>query len=151
MTHSLNKIFCCFLVIGCLAIIIPTSYSAVPIKNEYPRNYNKYLSKQEVAWMYTMKTRFWEDGTKIVVFYYNFDSPLHKRFCNEVLGITTERFDTIVNTYINKGNAGYFKKVETEEEMIREVSRQKGAIGYISNEIVLVNRGVAVERFVVGK
>ena len=39
----------------------------VAVKNPVPKQ--KYtITRQEVSWIYGMKTRFWEDGTKITVY-----------------------------------------------------------------------------------
>jgi ABC-type phosphate transport system substrate-binding protein len=122
---------------------IGKSIAAEPVKNEIPQKYGK-ISKQEVFWMYTMKTRFWEDGTKITVFYQNFDSPQHKEFCRDVLGVSTDRFATNVETYINKGNAAYFVQVNSPRDVYYQVAKVQGAIGYLSNEFVLINKNGAI-------
>lgn len=115
------------------------------IKNESPVKYGK-ITKQEVFWMYTMKTRFWNDGTKVTVVYQDFSSRAHIDFCVNVLDTTTDRFERVVNTYINQGNAAYFIKANTENEVANKVGKTDGAIGYLSSEFVLVNRGGQIEK-----
>lgn len=119
--------------------------AATAIKNEEPVKYGK-ITKQEVFWMYTMKTRFWEDGTKVTVIYQDFSSTVHDDFCTSVLGVTTDRFERVVNTYINKGNAGYFIKASNENDVAFRVGKTMGTIGYLSSDFVLVNRGGQIEK-----
>jgi len=80
----------------------------LPIKNPVPKQ-TLTLTRQEVAFIYSMKTRFWEDGTKITVYYLDRSSPVHKAFVKKVLAITPEKFDAMLDTYLNSGNAGSFR------------------------------------------
>lgn len=121
-------------------------FAAQPVKNVTPASYGT-ISKQEVFWMYTMKTRFWDDGTKVTVVYQDFESKAHREFCAIVLNVTTDRFERNVNTYINKGNAAYFVKAESENDVFIKVGRTPGAIGYLSANFVLINKDGNVEKF----
>jgi hypothetical protein len=119
----------------------------LPIKNLDP-NYNKF-TKQEVIWMYTMKTRFWEDGTKITVFYLKPDSKIHKQFCNNVLGITPASFDSMVRTKLNMGNASYFRQAKSESDVYNKVELIPGSIGYVSENTMYVNGGGYVRKITI--
>jgi hypothetical protein len=96
-----------------------------------------------------MKTRFWPDGQKVTVFYMPFESKIHKDFCNEVLGITTNKFERNVETYVNTGNAAYFIQLTHDSQMLQKVSLTSGSIGYISSKLILVNRGDHVQIFTI--
>lgn len=109
------------------------------IKNIQPSTYT--ISRHEVYWIYTLKTRFWSDGTKITVFYLDFNNPTHVAFCKNVLGVNPISFQNSVDTYINVGNAAYFRKANSEYEVYRQVSRINGAVGYVSDKILLINVG----------
>lgn len=115
-----------------------------PIKNIEP-SYNNF-TKQEVIWMYTMKTRFWEDGTKITVFYLKPDSKIHKQFCNNVLDISPAQFDSMVRTKLNMGNASYFRQAKNETDVFNKVALIPGAIGYVSDNTLYVNGGGYVRK-----
>ena len=132
-----------FLIGVCFALIGPLSgkaFSAVEaIKNTIP--FENRISKLEVFWMYTMKKRFWEDGTKITVVYQDFESKEHQEFCEKVLGVTTSRFERNVSTYINKGNAAYFIKADSQADVVKKVSKTPGAIGYLDSNKVIINNG----------
>ncbi len=111
-----------------------------PVKNESPAHYEA-ISKLELTWMYTMKTRFWEDGNRITVFYMDTASPMHSKFCKEVLEISPDRFTKMVNSYINSGNASYFRLAQTPQEVLRKVGLIEGAIGYLDSDTVAINNG----------
>jgi hypothetical protein len=117
----------------------------VPIKNLNPTTMTS-MTRQEVVWIYTMRTRFWADGSKIVVFYQDFDTRAHNEFCREVLRINPTQFQTSIETYVNVGNAAYFRKVINEQEMYRMVERTPGAVGYLSESVLLINGGSGVRQ-----
>lgn len=122
-----------------LLLMISTSVSAssyAPIVNRYVED---RISRQEVYWIYTLKTRFWYDGSKITVFYMDFDSMHHRRFVIDVLRTSPYKFRASVDTYINIGNAAYFRKVSSEKEMWQRVSMTPGAVGYISETVLIMN------------
>ena len=108
-----------------------------PIKNKQPLDYT--LSKQEVLWMYTMKTRFWKDGTKVTVFYLANDTALHKKFCQQVLNMDTAKFDQLVSSYINVGSASYYRLAQTPSDVFYKVALTPGAIGYVDEATVIFN------------
>lgn len=117
---------------------------ALPIKNVDPKS--AVISKQEAYWIYTLRTRFWTDGTKIVVFYREFDSSVHADFCRNILGVTPSQFAASTEAYINVGTAAYFRRVESEAEMYRQVERTPGAVGYLSDSLMLINGGGYVRK-----
>lgn len=127
------------ILIGLLTTGSVAYQDVTPIRNHYLEKTT--LTKQEVYWIYTLKTRFWSDGTKIVVYYLDFDHPIHRAFVIDVLRTTPNNFQTSVETYINAGNASYFRKAESETEMYRRVAGTVGSVGYISSKILLINSG----------
>lgn len=120
---------------------IYVSAQQLPVKNPQP-SVAKSISRAEVYWIYTMRTRFWDNGQKITVFYQSFDSSQHKDFVLDVLKQTPSQFETSVSVYVNNGNAAYFRQVQNEFEMRREVESTPGSIGYLSKDYILINRGV---------
>lgn len=125
-----------------LMLLLTSSGAAesIAIKNPVPEI--KYsLTRAEVVWMYTMKTRFWDDGTKITVFYLDRDSKIHKDFCENVLKIKPEKFDMLLNTRLNAGNAGSFRLVKKQSDVAYQVSLIDGAIGYYDDKTMFVNEG----------
>jgi len=138
----IRRVFCAIWLT--LNMLSANAEEVVPIKNVVPQA--EELTKQEVIWMYTLRTRFWNDGTRVVVYYLDPNSALHRAFCNTVLGINTDRFEQLVSSYINDGNASYFRRVNTVEDVLYYVSVVPGAIGYIdSMTVVTNNRGTIDE------
>lgn len=112
-----------------------------PIKNNWDSPPQEYFTKQEVLWVYSLKTRFWSDGTRITVFYLDFNHPVHISFVREVLGVSLLSFQNSVETYINLGVNSYFRKAQSERDMYYKVARTLGAVGYVSSKLLLVNDG----------
>lgn len=110
-----------------------------PIKNIEPNITS--IPRIEVYWIYTMKTRFWSDGSKITVFYSGFDSPTHVSFVKQTLGISPQQFQSAITTYVNSGNASYFRVVRSDFDMLRQVAITPGSVGYISSKTLLINGG----------
>lgn len=113
------------------------SADIIPITSSY---YEKTTSmtRQEVVWLYTLKTRYWADGTRITVIIMP-DDPMHEKFCKEVLGMTPERYLKVTDYYLNSGNAHYFKQAKSQDEMLRRVGMIDGAIGYVDSKSVAIN------------
>lgn len=111
-----------------------------PVKNTVPL-VTRSISRMEVYWMYTMRTRFFPDGTRITVFYQDYTSQAHKDFVNSVLRTTPSSFEQSVSVYINSGNAAYFRQISNMHQMQSEIAKLPGAIGYLSKDIVMINKG----------
>ena len=109
------------------------------VKNPVPSQGT--LTRQEVTWLYTMKTRFWTDGTKVTVYYLDRSSKVHKDFCKEVLNIRPEKFDSLLDLYLNSGNAGSFRMAKTQNDVLDKVSLLDGSIGYLDKDTLLINGG----------
>ena len=131
-----------FLIALLIMFSVTAGIASTPIKNITPASSS--ISKQEVYWIYTMRTRFWEDGTRITVFYQDFDSNAHILFCRDVLQVSASAFQNSIDVYVNVGNASFFRKVSNKTEMHKYVSRTPGAVGYVSEKYLLINgtRGV---------
>ena len=112
----------------------------VAIKNPVPKQ-KLTITRQEVAWIYGMKTRFWEDGTKITVYYLDRSSPIHKAFVTKVLGIPVDKFDSLLSTYLNSGNAGSFRMARNEESVMQAVGLIDGSVGYIDQDTLAISGG----------
>ena len=126
-----------------LTALAPSGFAHADIyavKNPVPKQ-KLTMTRQEVAWIYSMKTRFWDDGTKITVYYLDRDSNVHKEFVRKVLGITPEKFDTMLSTYLNSGNAGSFRMAKNEDAVISSVGLLDGSVGYIDAQTLAISGG----------
>jgi len=132
-----------FIFLICLFISISVSGQTIetkPVKHFVPLQ-TEQLSRQEVFWIYSLKTRFWDSGQRIIVYHLDFDHPVHKDFVRVVLHSTPTRFENSVNTYINLGTAAFFRRVNNEAEMFRAISITPGSVGYVSSDVLLINEG----------
>lgn len=109
------------------------------IKNSHLQQHVASITKQEAFWIFTLRTRFWPDGTRIVVYHMDLNSVAHIVFCRDVLGTSAYQYKTSLETYKTSANSMYLRQVSSEQEMFEKVSRTIGAIGYVSENIVLVN------------
>lgn len=99
------------------------------------------IQRYQVVWMYQMKVRYWNDGTKITVYNLPLDSRIHKEFVRRVLQISPITYQQSIDRLINSGNASNYKTVSNETQMYNEISRNPGSIGYIGNNLLLVSSG----------
>lgn len=128
-----------------LVFIQTSNADTIVIKNEIP-DVNYELTRTEILWMFTMKTRFWYDGTKITVFYLDRTSTAHKNFCKNILRISPEKFDNILNSKLNEGNAGSFRLVRNQDDLLYKVSLIDGSIGYYDDSLIFINEGDYVKK-----
>ena len=134
MINQMTKPILIFLL---FCIIFPSHAEVIPIKNITPHSYN--VSKQEVVWMYTMRKRFWDNGSRITVFYQDLSSQTHREFCRSILGMNPDKFDQLILSYINTGNAAYFRLAQNSKDVKLNVEHTPGSIGYIENGTILIN------------
>lgn len=99
------------------------------------------MTREELFSVFTLTTTRWQDGQKIVVVIYNPDNPTQKTFLREYFGINTYRFQEILETKMNTGRVEKPIVVETETEMIREISRKPGRIGFAKTYVLIGDRG----------
>ena len=97
------------------------------------------ISRHEVRLIFTLKTRYWHDGTKIVVVHFPLDSAGHRAFVRHVLDM---RLSTYTRMLEQQQNSGYHTSVmtaKTPDDMLNVVQNKTGAIGYLSKDYLVVN------------
>lgn len=100
----------------------------------------KTLTKLDAYWIYTLKTRYWTNGDRIKVFMLDLDSPIHKNFVKNTLGMNPTSFKQSVESSINLGRGSY-RIVDNEYEMFKGISIVPGSVGYVSERVLLINGG----------
>jgi hypothetical protein len=123
-----------------ILLVISTLVLAAPaaIKNIDPRAPS--ITKVEAYWIYSLKSRHWNNGEKITVFMLDFDNPTHIVFVKNTLGMNPTLFRQAVESNINMG-VGSYRIVDSEYELFKMVSRVPGAVGYVSEKVLLINSG----------
>lgn len=85
------------------------------------------------------------------VFRLGYRDPVHRRFVEQVLGMTEQEFEREWQRMVNAGFAGEIKQVKTESEMLSAVAATPRGVGYLSQDFIVLNVGgshVAVIRIV---
>jgi hypothetical protein len=122
-----------------LIVSFNVSATSVPaIKNNDPK-LTQSITKLEAYWLYTLKLRYWDSGHKVTLFLLPFDSSVHNTFVRDTLGINPRVFQQVIESNINIG-VGSYRFVRSEYLMYDMVSKVPGAIGYVSNKL-LINEG----------
>ena len=99
----------------------------------HPQVTETNLTKSQLRRIYTMRQLRWGDDSAISVFVLPSQNDLHKRFAKEQLQIFPYQLNRIWHklTYSGLGVAPTI--VASEEELIQEIIKTPGAIGYIDD------------------
>lgn len=97
------------------------------------------ISKYEVRQLFLMKRKRLNSGELTILVQMNPNSYLHKKFVREVLDMSVEQYNQIVDSTNNSGYNSYNIIVNTKEEMIKRVSEIQNSIGYIDNDFIIIN------------
>lgn len=97
------------------------------------------ITRQDAALIYTMRTRYWPDGSRITVLNLGPENSIHRTFVRTVLGLTPKQYQQRVERQINAGTAGAYKVVRSESQMLDHLGRVYGAIGYLSADYLLIS------------
>jgi ABC-type phosphate transport system substrate-binding protein len=99
------------------------------------------IQRIQVIWMYTMKVRYWYDGTRIILFNLPSNSRTHKNFVRNVLNMSPISYQQSVDRLKNSGYASYFRTVRNEMDMVGRISSTAGAIGYLTDNMLIIYDG----------
>ena len=97
------------------------------------------ITRQEARWIYTLKTRFWHDGSRITVYHLPMDHTDHKEFVRTVLEMQPSAYTKTINANVNSGVTNVVKEVKNHQQMLDAVQGKYGAVGYLSKDFLLVN------------
>ncbi len=95
--------------------------------------------------IYTNSVLSWPDGTPITIYDLDIRDPLRESFSGQILGKTPGKVaEEWAHLKITNQAKNPPQTVKSEALIIRRVSREKGAIGYVSLGLVRGNRDVRV-------
>lgn len=120
---SLILIFC-FLI-----ITLAFAESVIIVNSENPVS---EVSKKDLKNIYRMKKSTWGGGSAILPVNLKINNEVRKDFSEEILG---KKPKTMEKYYLKRALSGKGQPpetVETEKDVIKYVSSNKGAIGYVS-------------------
>jgi len=95
----------------------------------------KQLSLTEVRAIFSLRARKWPDGSKITVFVLEDQNPLHVTFLQNTLKMLPHQLRRQWDRYIYSGIGQGPVVVNSEEEMLQQVERVPGAIGYLGKGV----------------
>ncbi len=88
-------------------------------------------SMADVRAIFTMKKRVWPNGKVIKVYTLPDSHPLHKSFVKNVLQLFPHQLRRVWDRMIYSGTGAVPIEVDSEQEMIRKISANPYAIGYL--------------------
>lgn len=89
------------------------------------------VSRQYLLSVFSMQTRTWPEGQSIRVYILPPQQPEHRAFVKSELKLFPYQLVKIWDRSVFSGSGQSPMIVESEEEMLRKVSENKGAIGYL--------------------
>ncbi len=93
-------------------------------------NQHSFLSRKELLNIYTMRQRYWPDGTAITVYILT-DPQAHKEFCTQRLKIFPHQLRSRWDRLVYSGTGKAPIEVHSETEMISRIKQHHGSIGYV--------------------
>lgn len=81
--------------------------------------------------IFSMRTRVWPDGTQVRVFILSKSSPIHQKFIMENLGMMPFQLHRYWQSLVFSGTGKAPTEVDSIQEMIEQVTKTPGAIGYV--------------------
>jgi len=136
-----------------LFILIPTSFAqegglagaaysgdvSAKASSEYvianPENNNKTLTLNQVRAIFSLRATKWPDGSKITVFVLHDQEPVHRSFLKNTLKMLPHQLRRQWDRYIYSGIGQGPVVVNSVEEMIYNVTKLPGAIGYVEGGV----------------
>jgi ABC-type phosphate transport system substrate-binding protein len=89
------------------------------------------LSRNTLRSIFSMRKTQWPDGKPIHVFVMGDKNELHRRFTKELLGLFPHQLRRVWNRRIYSGMGQAPIRVESEQEMRKQIANTPGAIGYL--------------------
>lgn len=138
------KSFSSIVLFSALLIIIITSVNRVSANPNasfgylivaHPSVNEKELSTRELAKIYALQMKNWDDGKKIKAFTYKVDSSEFESFCTNDLRIQPYQLQRVWNRMIFTGVGSPPLHVKDANEMLSKIRLTQGAIGYLPANI----------------
>jgi ABC-type phosphate transport system substrate-binding protein len=138
MNYKKNTVLIIFAI---MVVIVSTANAAIAggimiITNKnIPEN---SLTKAEIKKIYSGDITQWSDHSTIILTVHG-DSDLHKNFLKEYVKKTPMQFKRTWRNLLFSGKGKMPKKVDSFEALVDYVSKNDGAIGYVTQDVVTDN------------
>lgn len=121
---------------GLLAFAPPAEVEAQPQPGVrvivHPHNPTTTLERKNVADVFLKKITRWPDGAPIRPVDLHPDSPVRRRFSDDVLNRSVAAVKSYWQQMVFSGRQVPPPELESEEQVVRYVLKNPGAIGYVS-------------------
>ncbi|MBI5492509.1 MAG: substrate-binding domain-containing protein [Deltaproteobacteria bacterium] len=108
------------------------------------------LNESEIRKIYTNTTLSWPDGTPITIYDLSLQDPLRGLFSEKILGKTPDKVaEEWAHLKITNQAKNPPQAMKSESLIVRRVSREKGAIGYVSIGAVKNNQSIRIVNIIV--
>lgn len=89
------------------------------------------ISLQQLRSIYTLQQRHWPDGSPVIVFRTQHDTPpLYTQFCREILRVYPSQLEQLWDRLVFTGQADRPQSFISTQEMLQAIATTPGAIGY---------------------
>jgi ABC-type phosphate transport system substrate-binding protein len=101
-------------------------------------------STQAIRNIFTLQRKYWSNGSKIKIFVFADDNPLHQQFCKQVTHIFPHQYRRIWDRLQFSGTGVAPTTVKSREEMLDSIAKTKNSIGYIDSGTNAENNHIQV-------
>lgn len=120
------------LIILTLTLLLSLPLSATELILIAHQNNTNKLEQHSLIQLYLNKTSTFADGSAAVIFHSARDSEQHQQFCLSLLNLTAAQYQSYWSRLIFTGAAARPHFVLDDAEMLKNITTNKSAIGYIS-------------------
>lgn len=108
------------------------------------------LNESEIRKIYTNTTLSWPDGTPITIYDLSLQDPLRGLFSEKILGKTPDKVaEEWAHLKITNQAKNPPQAMKSESLIVRRVSKERGAIGYVSIGAVKNNQSIRIVNIIV--
>lgn len=93
-----------------------------------------HLSQYKLRAVFGMRLPVWPNGTPVRVFVLKDDTDLHREFSKQILGVFPHQLRRAWDNLIYSGLGQAPVQADSEQELIEQVSKSPGAIGYATRQ-----------------
>lgn len=124
------------LIILTLTLLLSLRLSATELILIAHQNNTNKLEQHSLIQLYLNKTSTFADGSAAVIFHSARDSEQHQQFCLSLLNLTAAQYQSYWSRLIFTGAAARPHFVLDDAEMLKNITTNKSAIGYISAQTI---------------
>ena len=102
------------------------------------------LYRYKLQSTYLLNTNYWSNGLPITPIFINFKNPVHSLFLTKILQVSPYNFNLILQNKIKLRDIERVIIVDSVEDAIKMVKQIPGAIAYITDDYVPMDKDISV-------